>query len=190
MSFINWGSEGPEQLAARKRIEEEILFEQVAYSAAMAAAAAGSGRLKPSEFVGEVDWLVVAPTGSSPTNFDHEYDDFDDWETAEFSALIGVKRLKILGNSASAHVHDSNQFSDLTIQLFNSVTSTWITVRSYQLQNLNYPDDSGDDYFVNSIDVTFPEVASVTRIKLTSDPGSDQTYHDWGSDSTLFKFYK
>jgi hypothetical protein len=44
MAFINWGSEGPEQLAARKRIEEDIMFEQAAFNAATAAtAAAGSG---------------------------------------------------------------------------------------------------------------------------------------------------
>ena len=46
MSFINWGSEGPEQLKARRAIEERILFEQMSYSAAVAAAAAG-GSLDP-----------------------------------------------------------------------------------------------------------------------------------------------
>jgi hypothetical protein len=30
MSFINWGGESPEQKAARKRLEEEALFEQAA----------------------------------------------------------------------------------------------------------------------------------------------------------------
>ena len=48
MSFINWGSESREQLAARKKMEDNILFEQMAYSAAVAAAAAaGSGGLDP-----------------------------------------------------------------------------------------------------------------------------------------------
>jgi len=45
MSFINWGHETPEQLKARKEMEEQILFEQAMYSAAMAAAAAGSSAL-------------------------------------------------------------------------------------------------------------------------------------------------
>jgi hypothetical protein len=52
MSFINWGSESPEQLSARKRIEEEMMFEQMSYSAAMAAAAAaGSGGIKSNQYV-------------------------------------------------------------------------------------------------------------------------------------------
>ena len=37
MSFINWGEESPEQLAARKRMEETMMFEQAAYNAAVAA---------------------------------------------------------------------------------------------------------------------------------------------------------
>jgi hypothetical protein len=193
MSFINWGSEGPEQLAARKRMEDEILFEQVAaYSAAVSAAAAAAsagsgGKPKPSEFVGQVDWLVVAPEGFDPETDD--YEDFDTWETDTFTPLLGVKRLVIEAESAYAHTHEYPS-TELTIQLFNSVTSTWITVWSYELVNLNYPDDGSDDYFVDGIDVTFPEVASVTKIRLTSDPAVGQTYHDWGSDSTLFKFYK
>ena len=46
MSFINWGSESPEQLAARRKMEERMMFEQASYNAAVAAAAAaGSGKL-------------------------------------------------------------------------------------------------------------------------------------------------
>ena len=188
MSFINWGSESPEQLKARKEWEDQIMFEQMAYSAAVAAAAAaGSSRLKPSEFVGEVDWLVVAPEGFDPETDD--YEDFNNWETDTFTPLLGVKRLVIVADSANAHTHEE-PFTELTIQLFNSVTSTWTTVWSYNLVNQNYPGDEGDDYFFNGIDVTFPEVASVTRIRLTSDPGIGQTYHDWGQDSTIFSFYK
>ena len=44
MSFINWGHESPEQLKARKEMEDALLFEQAMYSAAVASAAsAGSG---------------------------------------------------------------------------------------------------------------------------------------------------
>ena len=47
MSFINWGSESPEQLAARRKMEERMMFEQASYNAAVAAAAAaGAGSLK------------------------------------------------------------------------------------------------------------------------------------------------
>jgi len=46
MSFINWGHETPEQKEIRRKMEERMLFEQMSYSAAMAAAAAaGSGGL-------------------------------------------------------------------------------------------------------------------------------------------------
>jgi hypothetical protein len=190
MSFINWGHESPEQRKARQEWEDQIMFEQMSYSAAVVAAAAtGSGGLKkPSEFVGEVDWLVVASTVFTPPGTDN-YEDFDNWVTDTFTPLLGVKRLVIVADSANAHTHEE-PFTDLTIQLFNSVTSTWTTVWSYNLVNQNYPGGEGDDYFFNGIDVTFPEVASVTKIRLTSDPGIGQTYHDWGQDSTLFKFYK
>lgn len=58
MSFINWGHETPEQLKARKEMEEQTLFEQAMYSAAMAAAAAGSSKLL-SKYIVTIDtsWL-------------------------------------------------------------------------------------------------------------------------------------
>ena len=43
MSYINWGNESKEQLEIRKRIEQEMIFEQMSAAAAAAAAAAGSG---------------------------------------------------------------------------------------------------------------------------------------------------
>lgn len=51
MSFINWGNESPEQLRLRKQLEEQMLFEQAMQSAAVAAAAAGSGKIIPSKSV-------------------------------------------------------------------------------------------------------------------------------------------
>ena len=186
MSFINWGHETPEQLKARKEMEDRMLSEQASFNAATAAAAAGSSRLKPREFIGLVDWLTVAPGGSGSD----DYDSFDTWRTDNFSALIGVKRLTIVAGSANAHVHSDLEFSDLEIDLFNNSTSTWVTVWSKRLQNPNYPDDDSDDFLMNGIDTTFPEIASVTKIRVKSTPGSDQTYHDWDQDSTIFRFYK
>ncbi len=52
MAFINWGSESPEHLAIRKRMEDDMMFEQAAFNAAMAAAAAtgaGGSRVDKSE---------------------------------------------------------------------------------------------------------------------------------------------
>ena len=51
MSFINWGEESSEQLAARKRMEETMMFEQAVYNAVMAAASAGAGGTKSNEYV-------------------------------------------------------------------------------------------------------------------------------------------
>jgi len=51
MSFINWGSESPEQLRIRKLLEEQMLLEQAMQSAATAAAAAGSGGIKKAPTV-------------------------------------------------------------------------------------------------------------------------------------------
>jgi hypothetical protein len=46
MAFINWGEESPEQLHARKKMEETMMFERMSFSAAMAAAAAAAGGSK------------------------------------------------------------------------------------------------------------------------------------------------
>ena len=46
MSFINWGHESPEQKDIRRRMEDEMMFEQAAFQAATAAAAAGAGGRK------------------------------------------------------------------------------------------------------------------------------------------------
>ncbi|CAB4175434.1 hypothetical protein UFOVP972_188 [uncultured Caudovirales phage] len=45
MSFINWGHESPEQLKARREMEERMMFEQMSYSAAVSAAATAGGSL-------------------------------------------------------------------------------------------------------------------------------------------------
>jgi uncharacterized protein YjbI with pentapeptide repeats len=57
MAFINWGSESPEQLKARRAMEEQMMFEQAAFNAATAAAAAGvgSGGRRPGSFQFVVD---------------------------------------------------------------------------------------------------------------------------------------
>ena len=60
MAFINWGSESPEQLKARRAMEEQMMFEQAAFNAATAAAAAaaagvGSGGWRPGSFQFVVD---------------------------------------------------------------------------------------------------------------------------------------
>ena len=48
MSFINWGEESPKQLENRRRMEEPMMFEQMSYSAAVAAATAGGSFIDKS----------------------------------------------------------------------------------------------------------------------------------------------
>lgn len=189
MAFINWGEETPEQLRARRAMEEQLLFEQAAYNSAMAAAAAaGSGSLpKPNVFVGLVDWLAIAPSGTGSEG--HDFANFDNWTSASFGSIYNVRRLKIEATSASAHVHNDHPWSDLTIELYDDLPNAWVTVWSKRLTNTNYPGDDSNDYFMDGIDVTFPVVSDVTKIRLTSTPGSDQTYHDWDQDSTIFRFF-
>ena len=58
----------------------------------------------------------------------------------------------------------------------------------YTLYNPNYDsEDSPDLYFPGNIDVTFANITSVGGIRVTSDPGQGQTYHDW--DSLRFNFF-
>jgi len=53
MSFINWGNEPPEQLKARKRMEDTMMFERASFAAAAAAAgAAGSGGFPGPKYCG------------------------------------------------------------------------------------------------------------------------------------------
>jgi hypothetical protein len=92
MSFINWGSESPEQREIRRRMEEQMMFEQMSYSAAMAAAAAaGSGRLPRTKqgqttsytyesetgqfYIGVIDF----EKGSIPAIYDTDLNTSGDW---------------------------------------------------------------------------------------------------------------
>jgi len=86
MAFINWGSESEEQLKIRKRLEEEMMFEQVSYSAAVSAAAAAAagagGRIREAILEITVDstdspdtyWCV---NSSEPTTFTVDWGDGD-----------------------------------------------------------------------------------------------------------------
>lgn len=67
MSFINWGHETPEQKEIRRRMEERMLFEQMAYNAGMAAAAAaGSGGIRKN-------YVVSGRSSMSSFSEDGEY---------------------------------------------------------------------------------------------------------------------
>jgi hypothetical protein len=114
--------------------------------------------------------------------------DFDTYDIV-IPPILNVTRLTIgKCGIANAHVHDEYESSDLTIDLYDNSISDWVTVWSYTLNNPNYEvDDSPDLYFPGNIDVTFANITSVGGIRVTSDPGSDQTYHDW--EGLVFNFF-
>jgi len=114
--------------------------------------------------------------------------DFDTYDIV-IPPISNVTRLTIgKCGIANAHVHDEYESSDLTIDLYDNSISDWVTVWSYTLNNPNYEvDDSPDLYFPGNIDVTFANITSVGGIRVTSDPGSDQTYHDW--EGLVFNFF-
>jgi hypothetical protein len=90
MSFINWGSESREQLAARKKMEDNILFEQMAYSAAVAAAA-GSGGLDPLRGLYGVDENGLAYSlGRGEANWSINYAPFPDITQATLNTDDGL----------------------------------------------------------------------------------------------------
>jgi len=120
-------------------------------------------------------------TYSGDTDFDTYY--------IEFPPILNVSRLTTgKCGIATAHVHEEYELSDLTIDLYDNSIEDWVTVWSYTLYNQNYDaNDSADLYFPGNIDVTFENITSVGGIRVTSDPGSDQTYHDWGG--LVFNFF-
>jgi hypothetical protein len=114
--------------------------------------------------------------------------DFNSYDIA-IPPISNVTRLTIgkCGN-ATAHVHSEFESSDLAIDLYDDSVSEWVTVWSYTLHNQNYDlNDSADLYFPGNVDVTFANITLVSGIRVTSDPGSDETYHDWGG--LVFNFF-
>lgn len=114
--------------------------------------------------------------------------DFDTYDIG-FPPILNVTRLTIgKCGGATAHVHQDYEYSDLTIDLYDDSIDNWVTVWSYTLNNPNYDgDDSPDLYFPGNIDVTFTNITSVSGIRMYSDPGQDQTYHDF--EGLTFNFF-
>ena len=114
--------------------------------------------------------------------------DFDTYDI-QIPTILNVSRITIsdCGN-ATAHVHSDYESSDLSIDLYDDSIDNWVTVWSYTLNNPNYDLESGPDlYFPGNIDVTFANITSVSGIRVYSDPGQGDTYHDWGG--LTFNFF-
>ena len=164
MSFINWGSESPEQLRARKEWDDQIMFEQAAFQAATAAAAAaGSGTIRTNK----ISFKKYAPSGQGGF-VDAEVYEFDYWETSNFPAIKDVSRLVLNPGSTDsdtdpyAHSHSDDGHEDLTISLYDTDGDRWVTVWTHKL------DDDGDEEYFFDLDISFPTIASVTAIRLGS----------------------
>lgn len=108
--------------------------------------------------------------------------DFNSYDI-EIPKILNVTRLTTSSlGYANAHIHSDWESSDLTIELYDDSISDWVTVWTYTLINQNYDTgDSADLHFPGNIDVTFKNITSVSGIRVTSNPGSNDTYHDWGS---------
>ena len=114
--------------------------------------------------------------------------DFDTYDI-QIPTILNVSRITIsdCGN-ATAHVHSDYESSDLSIDLYDDSIDNWVTVWSYTLNNPNYDsEDSPNLYFPGNIDVTFANITSVSGIRVYSDPGQGDTYHDWGG--LVFNFF-
>jgi hypothetical protein len=172
-------------------------------AAAAGASGTGSGGQSATTLSGVINWLEWAPSGySGPTG--QQFTDFDNWTVENTGISIpDVKRLVIntLGAPAAtgdpsgpiAHVHEDHAYSDLTIELHDVATDNWITVWSYRLVNTHYGSShNSDDFYIAGIDVSFPAITEVNGIRVSSDPGSDQTYHEWGVTGVdlIFELYK
>jgi hypothetical protein len=114
--------------------------------------------------------------------------DFDTYNIV-FPPILNVSRLTTSDcGFATAHVHYDYEYSDLSIDLYDDSIDNWVTVWSYTLNNPNYDGDNSPDlYFPGNIDVTFANITSVSGIRMYSDPGQDQTYHDF--DGLTFNFF-
>ena len=114
--------------------------------------------------------------------------DFND-NIIQIPSISNVRRFTIskCGN-ATAHVHEQWESSDLKIELYDDSINDWVTVWSYTLYNTNF--DFAWSPYLNlsgNIDVTFTNITSVSGIRVTSDPGSGFTYHNWGG--LVFNFF-
>jgi hypothetical protein len=113
--------------------------------------------------------------------------DFDTYDIV-IPPILNVSRITTSCGYATAHVHDEYESSDLTIDLYDNSIEDWVTVWEYTLNNPNYDfNESPDLNFPGNIDVTFANITSVGGIRVTSDPGQDQTYHNF--DGLVFNFF-
>jgi hypothetical protein len=176
MAFINWGSESPEQLAIRRRFEEQALYEQMVMMAQSRAgqapgAAGGGGNIPPSCTLVPIFW---------PT----EIDDFNSHTIEFMTPVTNVSRLtSVFGLNPAGHVH-AVDFDDVNIyiDLYDADQEVWVNVWGRLIESQN--DENVDYFFRKTIDASFVTIANVSALKVWSSAEMDQTFHDFGGNTT------
>jgi hypothetical protein len=179
MSFINWGSESPEQLAIRRQIEERLLFEQ---AARVSQARNRAGNTPGVAGGGNPNWSNSCTL--VPIFWPTDINDFDS-HTIEFDTPVtNVSRLTSeFGLDPSGHVH-TEDFSDVNIyiDLYDADAEAWVNVWGRLIESQNGEDV--DYFFRDTIDASFVTIANVSALKVWSSAEMDQTFHDFGGNTT------
>ena len=121
MSFINWGSESPEQLKARREMEERMLFEQTAYRVSLAAMAAvgRGGQATNLPLSGDLT-LVFSNFDTVDLILSGGFDSLPDWNTALVDS--GTPYTSIIVDEPNFTIYLSGGSSiTLTLNAFNGI---------------------------------------------------------------------
>jgi hypothetical protein len=203
MSFINWGHESPEQKLARKRFEEDqAIFEQRAAAiSAVAAAAAGSGKIIDNSWIGQAKSRLRSRYTEVTSLVPNIYLFWDDYTTDEDgNPMPGIEDggddmydgANYMNTNLTANWEDINQGQ---IDGDDVLTAASIPYTHTQAENEDdnneYSDPPMDGkiedgldyfgpnsrYFTNMYPGLFVMVAdniSITEFSITGDLGSDE----------------
>jgi len=174
MSYINWGQEGPEQLAIRRQLEEQALYEQAVRMAqaknragnAPGVAGGGGGTATQSCTLVPIFW---------PT----QEESFNEYTITFNEPVTNVSRLtSAFGENAYAHVHVQDFDNvNIYIDLYDYDEQVWVNVWGRNIER--HFEENVDYYIGNSIDASFVTIAHVSALKVWSSPEMDQTFHDF-----------
>jgi hypothetical protein len=104
--------------------------------------------------------------------------DFDT-QSISFPPVYNVSQLT--SNIINGYVHSHGGDMNISIDLYDANTSTWVNVWAQLVP-------SGAQVSLNGINVTFPPIGQVTQINVISSPGQAQSYHGWSSSDTFTLF--
>lgn len=107
-------------------------------------------------------------------NGDEEDGDFDGATTRTFGPVFGANTLSFSCDGCYAHSHDEEEEDSVLVkvEVHNPQTGGWTTVYTRTLGGEAEDNFSGKTF-------TFATRQAVDRIRLSSDPGQDWTFHNW-----------